>query len=204
VPWQPNLQLGHIRLGISEWPDDIPGLICKTAPFGYYAHARFAECYSGKVYNNISPTSPGDEAYPVSCGLFCQIDPKLDVRNGRYPLGWSEHFMCLINGVIDGPSDPLTQGEVFCDTVSSAKNGEEAPTEYLDDEDWQIKSYTTGVDGSWSEVATPSSTTSTDGDEPTTTTVTSSSETGGGATPSSSPPNTGSRQTQSKRRHRRR
>lgn len=143
----PSSNLVNSGPTFSEWPDNIPGLICKTAPFGYYHAPRLAECCSGKVYNITEPTSPGDEAYPMSCALFCQVDPKLDESDDRYPYGFSEHFMCLSNG-----TEEYVGGEVICATVS-AENGAVAPTSYPHTwtGDWQTRTYTPLdiADSSW-------------------------------------------------------
>lgn len=127
----------------SEWPSNIPGLICKAAPFGYYASPRFSQCCSGKVYNITTPTNPDDPAYPVSCALFCQVDPELNEINDRYPYGFSEHFMCLNDGKVNGGEEGMGgAGEVVCATVT-AENGDPIPTSYESSwtGDWQTRSY---------------------------------------------------------------
>src|SRR4051812_4580936 len=78
----------------TEWPAKIPGFICKTPPFGRGNAPRFAQCCSGTVFNITSPTNELDQAYPVSCALFCQVDPKL-VQPGAD--GVSPHQACLTN-----------------------------------------------------------------------------------------------------------
>jgi len=140
----------------SEWPSNVPGLICKTPPIGYGSAERLPQCCSGPVYNITSPTSPDDPAYPVSCALFCQIDPELNETNEKYPYGFSEFFMCLNNGNVLGEEDggPPRSFEVVCGTVT-ADNGEPSPTSYESTwtGDWQTRSWVEvgGVSWTWVE-----------------------------------------------------
>ncbi|KAG9258627.1 uncharacterized protein F5Z01DRAFT_206376 [Emericellopsis atlantica] len=142
----PTFNLAVTDSAFSEWPDNLPGLVCKTPPMGYYHAARFAECCSGTVYNITTPTSPDDPAYPVTCALLCQVDPKLDEHNDRYPYGFSEHFMCLADGRVglsEEESNPrgAPGGEVVCATLTVP--GVEMPTSYPNSwtGDWQTRSY---------------------------------------------------------------
>ncbi|KAF3386139.1 hypothetical protein F1880_000231 [Penicillium rolfsii] len=120
----------------SEWPENLPGLVCKTPPFGIYSAPRFAQCCSGPVYNITSPTSPDSPAYPVTCATLCQIDPALNAFNDRYPYHWSDHFMCLSNGGTE-PSE----WDVTCATITV--RGEAAPTSfsYTPTGSWMTQSY---------------------------------------------------------------
>ncbi|OOQ87414.1 hypothetical protein PEBR_17384 [Penicillium brasilianum] len=120
----------------SEWPENLPGLVCKTPPFGINSAPRFAQCCSGPVYNITSPTSPDSLAYPVTCATLCQIDPALGTFNDKYPYHWSDHFMCLTNGGTE-PSE----WEVVCDTITV--RGEAAPTSFSHTPtgSWMTKSY---------------------------------------------------------------
>lgn len=117
----------------SEWPANILGYICKTPPVGAYSSARFAKCCSGTVYNITQPTNPDDPAYPMSCALFCQVDPAFDTSNDKYPYGFSDYYMCLTNGL----EDP-DEGEVVCGT--NVRDGEGTVPE---------QSFTTTPTGSW-------------------------------------------------------
>lgn len=78
-----------------EWPANIGGYICKTPPFGQGNAPRFAQCCSGTVFNITSPTDKIDPAYPMSCALFCQVDPKLTELTDD---GSSPHMDCLTDG----------------------------------------------------------------------------------------------------------
>lgn len=124
------------RNAFSEWPRHIPGYICKTPPVGRGSAPRFAQCCSGPLYNITHITGPSDPAFPVSCAAFCQVDPKMDETNSRYPFGWSEHFMCLT----DGGEEP-SNWEVVCGSVSVS--GMPFPTSYESTikGSWQTKSY---------------------------------------------------------------
>ncbi|KAI6780010.1 uncharacterized protein J7T54_007486 [Emericellopsis cladophorae] len=142
----PTFNLAVTNSAFSEWPENLPGLVCKTPPMGYYHAARFAECCSGTVHNITTPTSPDDPAYPVTCALLCQVDPKLDEHNDRYPYGFSEHFMCLADGRVGLPEEESNPrgapgGEVVCATLTVT--GVEAPTSYPNSwtGDWQTRSY---------------------------------------------------------------
>ncbi|KAL2864262.1 uncharacterized protein BJX67DRAFT_225250 [Aspergillus lucknowensis] len=106
----------------SEWPDNLPGYICKAPPVGPESAPRLAQCCSGTVYNITSPTSRDHPAYPVSCATLCQVDPAFDKSNDDNPYGWSDFFMCLTDG---GQPDP---GSVVCGTVTV--KGEPAPTSF--------------------------------------------------------------------------
>ncbi|QKX63800.1 uncharacterized protein TRUGW13939_10971 [Talaromyces rugulosus] len=121
---------------ISEWPDNLPGLICKTPPFGTNSASRFAQCCSGPVYNITSPTSADDPAYPVSCATLCQMDPALNKFNNKYPYHWSDHFMCLTDGGTEA-----SDWDVVCDTVTV--KGDPAPTSFIHTPTgpWQTSSY---------------------------------------------------------------
>ncbi|TPX18274.1 uncharacterized protein E0L32_002783 [Thyridium curvatum] len=124
------------RNAFSEWPRHIPGYICKTPPVGRGSAPRFAQCCSGPLYNITHITGPSDPAFPVSCAAFCQVDPKMDETNSRYPFGWSEHFMCLTNG-----GEEPSEWEVVCGSVSVS--GMPFPTSYESTikGPWQTKSY---------------------------------------------------------------
>ncbi|KAH8690761.1 hypothetical protein BGW36DRAFT_389280 [Talaromyces proteolyticus] len=108
----------------SEWPEKLPGVICKTPPIGTNSAPRFAQCCSGPVYNITSPTVPDDLAYPVTCATLCQISPALNADNDKNPYGWSDHFMCLTDGGIDA-----SNWEVVCDTITVS--GQSAPTSFI-------------------------------------------------------------------------
>ncbi|CRG82776.1 hypothetical protein PISL3812_00122 [Talaromyces islandicus] len=108
---------------ISEWPENLPGYICKTPPFGISSAPRFAQCCSGTVYNVTSPTSTNDPAYPVSCATLCQVDPALAEFNNKYPYHWSEYFMCLTDGGADA-----SDWDVVCSNVTV--KGDPAPTSF--------------------------------------------------------------------------
>ncbi|KAL4808158.1 hypothetical protein BDV18DRAFT_96651 [Aspergillus unguis] len=124
----------------SEWPDNLPGVICKTPPVGPGSASRFAQCCSGPVYNITAPTTPDDPAYPVSCATLCQVDPALDASNKNNPYGWSDFFMCLIDG-----GRLNSDGETVCGTVT-AKNGESAPSTFASTPTWAAwTSYYTSV-----------------------------------------------------------
>ncbi|KAL4911021.1 hypothetical protein BDW74DRAFT_172475 [Aspergillus multicolor] len=120
---------GHVTFDLNysnaytEWPENLPGLICKTPPVGPESAPRFAQCCSGTVYNITEPTTPDHSAYPVSCALLCQVDPNLDVIKGDTPYGWDDHFMCLTDGGQDNSG-----GDVTCDTFTV--EGKPMPTEY--------------------------------------------------------------------------
>src|SRR5687768_8112881 len=120
---------------ITEWPDKIPGWICKAPPFGYYSAPRFENCCSGKVYNITTPSTPDDEWYPMSCALFCQVDEAHLTRNDKYPYGWDEHFMCLTNG-----GEPY-HGEVICASNSPVKAPAPSTWPSTWTGAWQTKSY---------------------------------------------------------------
>jgi hypothetical protein len=138
-----------------EWPEKIPGLICKTPPIGYWNSPRLAQCCSGPVYNITTPTSPDDPAYPVSCALFCQIDPVREQRNFSYPYGFSDFFMCLTNGQdpdandgglrrgIQNRDEPIFNNgaDIVCATITVP--GVSAPTSYPNSPTglWLTKSY---------------------------------------------------------------
>ncbi len=107
---------------VSEWPDNLPGFICKTPPVGPENASRLAQCCSGPVYNITSPTSPDDPAYPVTCATLCQVDPAFAAKNESNPFEWSDFFMCLSDG-----GKPL-DGGVYCDTVTV--KGNPAPTSF--------------------------------------------------------------------------
>ncbi|KAJ5215210.1 uncharacterized protein N7498_001617 [Penicillium cinerascens] len=132
-----NPSFNEVSAGaFSEWPENLPGLVCKTPPSGIYSAPRFAQCCSGPVYNITSPTSPGNPAYPVTCAMLCQIDPVLDKANDKYPYYWSDHFMCLTNGGTE-PSN----WDVVCDNLTA--KGEAAPTSFSHTPmgSWMTKSY---------------------------------------------------------------
>lgn len=119
---------GHVTFNevyngaISEWPENLPGYICKAPPVGPESAPRLAQCCSGHVYNITSPTSPDDPAYPVTCATLCQVDPAFDAKNESNPFGWSDFFMCLSDG---GKPD---SGSVNCGTVTV--KGEPAPISF--------------------------------------------------------------------------
>ena len=83
---------------------------------------RFARCCSGKLYNITNPTTPEDEAYPMSCATFCQIDPERAEANKKYPYGWDDHFMCLLG------DDEESNWEVTCATITV--EGKPMPTSF--------------------------------------------------------------------------
>lgn len=132
---------------ITEWPDRVPGLICKTPPVGRGHARRFAECCSGTVYNITNPTSPDDPAYPVSCAMFCQISPEMSATNDQNPYGWDDHFMCLT----DGGREP-SEWEVVCGTVTVA--GVPMPTSFPNTPvlSWKTRTWTTNAFGRLTEV----------------------------------------------------
>ncbi|OJJ02326.1 hypothetical protein ASPVEDRAFT_41819 [Aspergillus versicolor CBS 583.65] len=137
----------------SEWPENLPGYICKTPPVGPESAPRLAQCCSGPVYNITSPTSPDDPAYPVTCATLCQVDPAFDAKNESNPFGWSDFFMCLTDG---GKPDG---GGVNCDTVTV--KGEPAPTSFSSTPSgswlqdwtsyWTYESYSDDLFGHWME-----------------------------------------------------
>jgi len=101
-----------------EWPVNIPGYICKTPPFGRGNAPRFSQCCSGPVFNVTSPSSRGDVEYPMSCAVFCQVDPRLGEPDEGNPDDgglMSRHMMCLTDGG-KAPGD----WEVVCATNTVA------------------------------------------------------------------------------------
>ncbi|RDW93795.1 uncharacterized protein DSM5745_01117 [Aspergillus mulundensis] len=120
---------GHVTFDLNysdaytEWPENLPGFICKTPPVGPESAPRFAQCCSGTVYNITEPTTPDHPAYPVTCAMLCQVDPNLDVIKGDTPYDWDDHFMCLTDGGQD-----VTGGDVTCDAITV--EGKPMPTSY--------------------------------------------------------------------------
>ncbi|KAK0638532.1 hypothetical protein B0T16DRAFT_421319 [Cercophora newfieldiana] len=101
-----------------QWPAGVPGYICKTPPFGSGSAPRFTQCCAGsRVFNITSSTSPSDAEYPVSCALFCQIDPRRDDP------GRSEFMDCLT----DGGKEPR-DWEVLCAMMNSNAGVSGVPT----------------------------------------------------------------------------
>ncbi|KAH9906772.1 hypothetical protein F4778DRAFT_595515 [Xylariomycetidae sp. FL2044] len=122
----------------SEWPDHLPGYICKTPPMGYYSAPRFAQCCSGPVYNITSSTTADDPAYPVTCATLCQVDPAFDGTNDANPYGWSDYFMCLTDG-----GDEASNWEVVCATNSPAGTVAASSFTSTPTGDWMTRSYAT-------------------------------------------------------------
>ncbi|KAL3461923.1 hypothetical protein BJX64DRAFT_259971 [Aspergillus heterothallicus] len=125
---------------VSEWPSNLAGYICKTPPTGPNSSPRLPHCCSGPVYNITSPTTPDDPGYPMTCATICQVDPALDKLNDNNPYGWSDFFMCLI----DGGRLTSDQSEVVCGEVDV--EGETAPTHFSSTPTWDAwSSYWTSV-----------------------------------------------------------
>lgn len=93
----------------NPWPANLPGMICKSAPLGVHASHRLSQCCSGKVYNITTPTTPDSLAYPIYCGLVCQINPSMLEPNDANPFGYSDMWKCLIDAGYD-----LGGGQVQC------------------------------------------------------------------------------------------
>ncbi|KAL2845504.1 hypothetical protein BJY01DRAFT_214169 [Aspergillus pseudoustus] len=125
---------------ITEWPSNLPGYICKTPPVGPNSDPRLPHCCSGPVYNITTPTTPDDPAYPMTCATLCQVDPALDEKNEDNPYGWSDFFMCLIDG-----GRLTSDTETVCGWVD-AENGEPAPSSFASTPTWPAwTSYWTSV-----------------------------------------------------------
>lgn len=131
----PTFNLAISDNAYSEWPEHIGGLICKTPPIGSYNAPRFAQCCSGKVYNITAPTTPDDPAYPMSCALFCQVDPVFNAINYKNPYHFSDYYMCLNDGM------DRRGGEVVCAT--NPVDGEVATPSFTSTPSgaWLTKSY---------------------------------------------------------------
>ncbi|KAL4865300.1 hypothetical protein BDV12DRAFT_174824 [Aspergillus spectabilis] len=106
-------------------PNNLPGYVCITQPVGTHGVDRFRECCWGEVYNITEPTTPDHPAYPVSCGLVCQVHPSWEGPNYNNPIGYSDLFMCWTDG---GRLDGVELGDSWCWMNSLAD--EPAPTSF--------------------------------------------------------------------------
>lgn len=139
--------------GFTEWPENLPGLICKTEPLARVP-SRLSQCCSGPVYNITSPTSPDDPAYPVTCATLCQVDPEFDAfqePSEENPYGFSDFFKCLnddpeVPDVIAGGGNV----NVVCATVSVS--GKPMPT-FTDTPtgDWTTKTFSDAGGIAWTD-----------------------------------------------------
>ena len=94
----------------TEWPSHLSGYVCKTPPIGIYNAPNFSKCCSGTAYDITRPTNPDDPAYPMTCAIVCQVDPAFDANNPQNPYGFSDYFMCLMEGY----SSSEEAGDVVC------------------------------------------------------------------------------------------
>ncbi|KAL2839877.1 hypothetical protein BJX68DRAFT_271927 [Aspergillus pseudodeflectus] len=81
-------------------PDNLPGYVVVTPPINNAGAERFRACCWGEVYNVTGPTDPSHPAYPVSCGLVCQVHPdwKFGGANFDNPDGMSDLMLCWSDG----------------------------------------------------------------------------------------------------------
>ncbi|KAJ0415787.1 hypothetical protein BJY00DRAFT_251687 [Aspergillus carlsbadensis] len=81
-------------------PDNLPGYVVVTNPINNSGAARFRACCWGDVYNITAPTDPSHPAYPVSCGLVCQVHPDWAFHGPNWdnPDNMSDLMLCWTDG----------------------------------------------------------------------------------------------------------
>jgi len=128
---------------INEWPAYVPGFVCKTPPIGRNSAPRFAQCCSGRVYNVTSATNDSDPEWPMTCALFCQVDPKQgETSSEANAPGLTGQLACLS----DNGREPV-EWEVECAT-NTAASGLPWPTSYLTSSSTRITITTTAASSS--------------------------------------------------------
>ncbi|KAL3456653.1 hypothetical protein BJX64DRAFT_270351 [Aspergillus heterothallicus] len=97
-------------------PLNLPGYVCVTKPINNSGADRFRACCWGEVYNVTGPTDPSHPAYPVSCGLVCQVHPDWEFHGADWenPDRMSDLMLCWTDGGrIEGSSDEIPDGS-YC------------------------------------------------------------------------------------------
>ncbi|KAL2838543.1 hypothetical protein BJY01DRAFT_219922 [Aspergillus pseudoustus] len=98
------------RNNVNVSPINLPGYVVVTQPINNGGADRFRACCWGEVYNVTSPTDPSHPAYPVSCGLVCQVHPDWEFHGPNWdnPDNMSDLMLCWTDGGrIETPSDEI-------------------------------------------------------------------------------------------------